>query len=1163
MRVAVASWVAISCSLLATVCGEAAGDAGKLSPHERAMTIDLSAPAQKLPPMKDAARRKQLFAERDSPANIERLADELFALWDWDQSGTSRLPITNRLRPMKKEVIRQYEDGEYQAALDAFRAYFFAKVSLLWEDKRGWTTRAFDNRFNGDLNRSNYEDNVTLMMRNVFQTKVTKETVDLGEDGAIRWDWQPEGLQNPWYTPVVFEYITRVEEFNMLWWKFVDTRDVMFLNKWTSYLDDYNMNYRFQEELNPLNLDYGKMGHHALKNFIHALFEIDRALPRGGEGLPSTTLARALVRFQSVIMPQTLYYNREESSNHSTEAVHMQLAMVNLFYDFKIAESFEKESRRQYETYGTLVELADGSIPARPVGYSRFEFEESATCLEKFRAMSFDWLTPTMELQFKERLARRAYWFLSLFHPDGDGLNGLSGRRNQPFSNRVHVVGRELPEVFTDPGLSAISRRIMQNQTREDWRGKTYMVQTDPLLLEGQGTESVEPPYTSLTFPYNHTTIMRSGWDPQNDQAGVFLQNAERGKTGGLFRRAKNANSLTVSAFGQHLLVSGVPYAYNYVRSPIQVDGNDQYAKAGIMAAGRKGDNNRGLSQLSSFRYHHSEFFDVAEGVYDGVYADTPDHEPILYDYNTSLQILEDALRDVTHRRTVFFVKESGVWILVDLMNAEKPHTYRQQWWMSKLNDKRPDGYREGQVRAFAAEQAIKSDADGKVNVSMYHIGPVELATASGKTRDLTYQPVSTYVMQEEWFKGPRADRRTGVEHLHLAADWHSGGGESQLITVIYPRKSTDGDLHMERSKDGKGLHLELPDMTRIDFEAEGSTAELTVEATDGKTRGIRFGDDDSYEFEMVNGKSRKASQIYRPIPDLMISPQKAAFAESIKVRLSCHGREDVDIRYTVDMTDPTLESTFYSGELQFTGSVVLKARAFRKGLTAMPADKVTGTLMSRVFTASFTKAAPYEPLDESFARKLEPGLTYRYYEDIWPKLLFGAPLTDHSKSGTVKNLFDISPRSGVEKQAFAFRYEGVVGVEEDGIYAIYAPEEFTKYAPIAGYDLMVELGFQNRYDNGKKRDNQPADPMNRWYPATSRHAFGTWSVHLKRGYHPIRVYYADIRPGGYLEYMQFKYDGVNVPGLIKWYFDGEAPVLEMSGPGMERQPIPEGMLYH
>ena len=1147
------------CSSSVVTCAEAADEVSELSPHERMMTVDLTAPAQNLPSLKVAAERVQTFSERNSPDNIRKLADELFAHWDWNQQGTSRLSITRRLDPLKKEVAHLYEEGMYQESLDAFRAYFFAKVGLLWEDKRGWTTRAFDNRLKGELNRSNYEDNVTLLMRNVFQAKVTKETVNLGEEGAIRWDWQPEGLQNPWYTPVVFEYITRVEEFNMLWWKFVDTKDPRFLNKWIGYLDDYNMNYRFQEELNPLHLDYGKLGHHALKNFIHALSEIGRVLPSGGDGFPSATLARALVRFNSVILPQTLYYNREESSNHSTEAIHMQLATVNLLYDFRIAKFLERESRRQYETYGTLVELADGSIPSRPVGYSRFEFNESATCLKGFREMSFEWLTPTLELEYKERLARRGYWFLSLYHPDGDGLNGL-GRHNLPFSQRVNTVAKHLPELFADPGLSAISHRILRNQTSEDWRGKTYMALNHPLLLEGQGKAIAEPPYTSLTFPYNHTSIMRSGWDPEHDQAGVFFSNVERGRTGGLFRRAKNANSITVSAFGQHLLVNGTPYAYHYVRSPIQVDGNDQYAKAGATAQGRKGENNRGLSRLSTFRYHHSEQFDVAEGVYDGVYADAPDHEPVLYDYNTSLGILEGAIRDVTHRRTVFFVKESGVWILLDVMNSEQPYTYRQQWWMSKLNEKRPDGYEESQVRAFDAERGFKSQAHGKVNLSMYHTGPVDLGR--GVIEDLSYQPVSTYVMQEEWFKGPRADRRVGVEHLHLAVDWKSRGGTSQLITVVYPTQPLHDDLHIERARDGKGVYLTLPDATEIDFRADGPEAELTVTSA-GETRGILIGENESFEFVEKGGKAGKTSPIYRPIPDLKISPQKTAFAESIEVGLSCEAQEDVDIRYTTDMTDPTLDSALYTGELEFSGSLVLKARAFRKGLKEMPADKVTGTLMSRVFRAKFTKAIPCEPLDESFTEKLEGGLEYSYYEDIWPGLLFGAPLSEISKTGTVDALFDISPRSGREEQAFAFRYQGNLKIEEDGIYTLYAPDEFTKYAPIAGYDLMVELGFENRFAKGVKQKSQPGDSLNQWYPATSRHAFGTWSVYLKRGYHPIRVYYADIRPGGHLEYMQFTYDGMNVPGLIKRYFDGEVPLLEIAGPGMKRQPIPERILYH
>jgi len=34
-------------------------------------------------------------------------------------------------------------------------------------------------------------DNVTLLMDNIFQARTTKETVHLGDMGALRWDWQP------------------------------------------------------------------------------------------------------------------------------------------------------------------------------------------------------------------------------------------------------------------------------------------------------------------------------------------------------------------------------------------------------------------------------------------------------------------------------------------------------------------------------------------------------------------------------------------------------------------------------------------------------------------------------------------------------------------------------------------------------------------------------------------------------------------------------------------------------------------------------------------------------------------------------------------------------------------------------------------------------------
>jgi hypothetical protein len=1132
----------LGAALLLTAIAAHAADAKKpVSAWEQQHTVDLEAPVTQLSPPADAAARKQAFAERHSPAAAEALAHELFALWDWGQRQSSPFPITRRLDAQKQQVAALYKEKKHQEALDAFRAYFFAKVRLLWKDEKGLTSRDFENRASRDYMIRFVDDNVALLMRNTYQAKTTKETAHLGELGALRWDWQPEGLQNPWYTPEIFEYFGATE-CTKLWWKFIDTQDGQYLDKWLAYLDDYHMNYRFQEELNPLNLDYGKQGLNDAESFIFAVSEIARLLPENGEGFPSTTLARVLIRQLAVIIPQSVYYNREQSNNHSCGAIHVMLGLSDFLYDFTIARVIETESRRQFEAYETLNEMADGAMPARSTHYSRHEFTENSIYIERIAARHPEWLTPQLRLEYRDRLFRRAYWYLNIFSPGGEGSDGLCGdRRNGPFSQKVNEIGDWLPDAFDNPALQAITRRIMQNQLEPDWRGTVYMVPNAPLLWEGAGTALAEPPYSSITFPYNGTTIMRSGWDARNDQYGVFLASTGRGRDGGLFRRAKNCGSLTLSAFDQWLLVNGTEKIYNYARSPIQVDGLDQFARVGLCALSRKGENNEGLTGISPWRYHHSEHFDLAESEYDGPYVDMPDHEPILYHYETQLRAVNTALKGVSHKRIVQFVKQHGVWVVLDVMESGKPHTYRQQWWVPKLTGKQPHGYTEEQFAVDQAGQAIRSHAADKVNLSMIHAGQA-----------LTYEPVKTYVKQEEWYKGYRSDRTPGIEFLHLTADWKAAAGRSQLITVIYPRKSIDDDIAVVRADDGTRVSVTLKSGTSIEFSAKGMETELTVTESDGSRRGLIVSNGESYEFE---GAATRVP-IYRPIRDITISPDIAGFIDEVNVRMTCP-TDGVDIRYTVDGSDPDLGATLYTGELAFDGSVALKARAFRKGMTVMPPDLATGTLMTRVFRADFTREQPLEPLPEQYAKDLKPGLTFRYYEDQWPKLLYGAPLSKELKRGRVAKLFDISPRSGQAGQAFAFRYEGYIEVPEDGLYTIYAPEEFTHYAPLAGYDLNVELGYRNDWYGGKKRDVGPGKPLQEWYPVTRRHAFGTWSVHLKKGHHPIRVYYADIRPGGFLEYMQFKYDGTNVPGLIKRYWDGDVPELQISGPRLPRQPLP------
>jgi hypothetical protein len=75
------------------------------------------------------------------------------------------------------------------------------------------------------------------------------------------------------------------------------------------------------------------------------------------------------------------------------------------------------------------------------------------------------------------------------------------------------------------------------------------------------------------------------------------------------------------------------------------------------------------------------------------------------------------------------------------------------------------------------------------------------------------------------------------------------------------------------------------------------------------------------------------------------------------------------------------------------------------------------------------------------------------------------------------------------------------------------------------------------------------------WYPATQPHNFGNWSISLKTGKHAFRVLY--------INQQTTTLRGDVVYGLEDRYYRGNKPGLKISGPGLEKQAIPAGMLSH
>jgi hypothetical protein len=85
-----------------------------------------------------------------------------------------------------------------------------------------------------------------------------------------------------------------------------------------------------------------------------------------------------------------------------------------------------------------------------------------------------------------------------------------------------------------------------------------------------------------------------------------------------------------------------------------------------------------------------------------------------------------------------------------------------------------------------------------------------------------------------------------------------------------------------------------------------------------------------------------------------------------------------------------------------------------------------------------------------------------------------------------------------------------------------------------AGFDLRLWLGGEE------------------WYPSTRWQNFGGWSVPLKKGLYPLRVFYTDQRGSNMW---------VSGGGQAVWR--GDKPEILVSGPGLSKQAIPANWLCH
>jgi len=268
-------------------------------------------------------------------------------------------------------------------------------------------------------------------------------------------------------------------------------------------------------------------------------------------------------------------------------------------------------------------------------------------------------------------------------------------------------------------------------------------------------------------------------------------------------------------------------------------------------------------------------------------------------------------------------------------------------------------------------------------------------------------------------------------------------------------------------------------------------------------------------------------------VAPVSIEPEETLFTGELEVRLSSR-TPGVDIRYTLDGSEPTVESPLYAGPLMLEETTRVRGRAFRPGATRVPGH-LTGTEVSLVTEATYARSALREGVD---AGEVEPGLIYSYFEIPWQRALLGLEMGDPMKEGVVEEVPDIGSADRSEK--FALEYVGYFAAPRDGVYTFYDPRPMYDPEQVnldPGYDLQVWIG-----------DEQ-------WYPGSEVHGFGNWSIALAEGLHPLRVRYADFR-GGKPE-LGFAF----AENRAQW--NGDRPELQVSGPRMAKRPLADELLRH
>jgi len=1151
----------------------------------------------------DAAERRARFRRRNSD----------------DETRTLCLRLRSVLKPHVRgleDFRRLCERGEHRRALEAYRAYFFSKLkspeafgarteNIFFEQVRS--------RGKGALLKVPSPFALKNMMKGRAVHLYRNEILvgDIGPPGTV--NWAPPELKPPagatyargpdghpfWSTDDGKSLIRRIElcramsqipsmyhgleGFRALLYSYAATGDRSCLQRWLDYADDWCLHARRDIDACPSDVRRAtELETQALRTFLNLLRVLLDERPQLARDFDAATLARYLTTLVKELPPYTIRAKRTEIANWGIMGICHLLHAASFLNEFKAMDFFRRETWRLWMANFIQHRTLDGeNAEAWDLGHNGVDIEYALASVPHCA------LPPEADA-----LAQREFWDLVRVN-----------QRN--LLTHISPNGKYWPRWFPDGGFrsnwrgvpdlthNALRLKYLALDPREryhldlvaDEPGARSRIET--LLTGGEPNRAKLPDRFSDIAPYAAMYYLRESWEPGAEY--LLMQNFRRRSQDTAIRDVPQKNRFGGSARTMYEISKGGRVLL--AASPIAVDRKPDNRWHEAIPTGGKTNVLAPMSRhVVDTRFQTSTRFDLAEARQDAPYC-----RPAVqvrgdwYGLYTPVPGKDNTpVTDVTAWRQVFRIRGEDITIVSDRIEnrGSTPHEYAQFFTLPACIPEK--GFAERVVAlAEAGHRLIEVDAEAALvrtanvgfdNVTVRLFGP-RLAFASRIDRRLEHETIAKSQLQiiQDALARKRPVREVVQRHSKrpVSARWTAAGNQV-LVTVIATRPAvagteapSDSGVAECRPLPGKagvtGFRAVARGGTRVWYQAgprrrnrlvagpvaaeaecllaverngELSGIALSCAALTVRGKAVAAGTA-SFEYSLTKDGAFNTEPIHTPIDTVRIRPAANVFTESVEVSFDIPTQDarDIDFRYTLDGAEPTLESPLYTGPFTLRETAMVKVRPFRKGLKATPWH-FTGTDCGKMIATIFRK----EPRRRARpAKAARPGLEVEYMEGDWPSLFTYAGVDgvlEVTARGHASGLLRPAEVAAFRKTdgAYALRYTGILRVPTTGVYAFHAPEHLYTTTMDAGYDLRLWVDGEE------------------WFPAPRLHSEHTWFIPLDEGAHGFRVSFADYRTRPF-------HNEYWMAWRPKEMWQG-MPALEVSGPGVTRQPVPTDWLW-